>query len=459
VLDRYCVGCHDGRRQYEGGPLPDFIAKDQPGWANFTPSYIALHPYVRRPGPESDYHLQKPLEYHASTSQLVQMLEKGHHNVQLDDEAWDRLITWIDLNVPDHGTWHEHRRGHSPMEARRLEMRTRYAGRPEDPEAIPELPVQQVSYLEPAPPASPPSAGLSCGGWPFDAAEAKRRQQAAGEPELKIDLAEGVALELVLIPAGQFVMGSDGGPADEAPPAVVTIDRPFYMGKFEITNAQYALFDPTHDSAYISVYNKDQNNRGEAANRDRQPVIRITWQEATAFCRWLSERTGQPFTLPTEAQWEFACRAGTVTPMHYGRCDRDFGRLANLADERVNNLTRRDSPRWIPSIDHVNDGSVVSDQVGKYSPNAFGLYDMHGNVAEWTASTYRPYPYNPGDGRDRPGTAGRKTVRGGSWYDRPQRAGSSFRLAYQPWQRVFNVGFRVVSEAGPSVKLTAAERR
>jgi len=461
VLDRNCVGCHDGQRQHDGRPLADFTAKTEPGWRNFTPSYIALHPFVRRPGPESDYHLQQPLEYHASVSQLVQLLEKGHHNVELDAESWDRLVTWIDLNVPDHGTWHEHRRGHSPMEARRLDMRTRFANRPEDPEAIPELPAKQVAYVAPPPLPARPAAAPACADWPFDAAEAQRRQQATGlQPELKIELPQGLSLEMALIPAGQFVMGAtDGaGEADEYPPSVIRVERPFYMGKFEITNAQYALFDPSHDSAYISVLNKDQNVRGVAANHPRQPAIRINWNQAAGFCRWLSQETGGKFDLPTEAQWEYACRAGTATPLYFGDCTTDFSQLANLADQRIHNLCRGDSPRWIPSVESVNDGSVVSDQVGKCAPNAFGLCDMHGNVAEWTRSAYRPYPYNPADGRDNPATAGKKVVRGGSWYDRPHRARSAFRLAYEPWQRVFNVGFRVVMEAGAATKLAAAGR-
>jgi formylglycine-generating enzyme required for sulfatase activity len=458
VLDQYCVGCHDGQRQHEGKPLPDFTAKAQPGWRNFTSSYVALHPFVRRPGPESDYHLQQPLEYHASISELVQILEKGHYNVKLDAEAWDRLITWIDMNVPDHGTWHEHRGGHSPMEARRLEMRTRFANRPEDPEAIPELPVRQIAYVEPAPLPARSTAQPTCSGWPFDAAEAKRRQQAAATPELKVDLGDGLTLEMALIPAGQFVMGSAEGEVDEYPLSAVTIDRPFYMGKFEITNAQFALFHPSHDSGYISVFNKDQGDRGQQANRERQPVVRITWDQAMAFCRWLSQETGGRFNLPTEAQWEYACRAGTVTPMNFGACDSDFTKFANLADQRVNELPRNDSPRWIPSVASLNDGSVVSDQVGKYTPNAFGLYDTHGNAAEWTRTAYQPYPYNSADGRDNPGMAGKKSVRGGSWYDRPHRARSSFRQAYQPWQHVYNVGFRVMMEADDAVKLAAAKR-
>jgi formylglycine-generating enzyme required for sulfatase activity len=338
-------------------------------------------------------------------------------------------------------------------------MRTRFANRPEDPEAIPELPVRQVAYVAPAPLPARSNTPPACSGWPFDAAEAQRRQQAAGQPEWKIDLGGGLTLDMALIPAGQFVIGAADGEMDEYPMSVVTIERPFYMGKFEITNAQFARFDPSHDSGYISVLNKDQGDRGQAANRERQPAIRVTWDQAMSFCRWLSQETGGPFNLPTEAQWEYACRAGTVTPLGFGPCESDFSKFANLADQRVNDLARGDSPRWIPSMASVNDGSVVSNDVGRYTPNAFGLCDMHGNVAEWTRTVYRPYPYNSGDGRDQPGTQGKRTVRGGSWYDRPHRARSSFRQAYPPWQRVFNVGFRVVMEVDAAVKLTSVSRQ
>ena len=144
-------------------------------------------------------------------------------------------------------------------------------------------------------------------------------------------------------------------------------------------------------------------------------------------------------------------------PWPLGVCQR-FSQLANLADQRVNNLTHGDSPRWIPSVESVNDGSIISDQVGKYPPNAFGLCDMHGNVAEWTRTAYRPFPYIPATAATTPATDGKKVVRGGSWYDRPYRARSSFRLAYEPWQRVFNVGFRVVMEADAAAKLAAVGR-
>jgi formylglycine-generating enzyme required for sulfatase activity len=449
VLDQYCVGCHDGRRTPEGAVVSDLRADGSHAEValkkskhRFTPSYVALHPYVRRPGPESDYALQIPMEYHASTSELVQMLEKGHYNVKLDAEAWDRLVTWIDLNVPDHGTWSEYREIAQDFHQRRLTMRTEYANRPEDPEVYPTDPPERPAFVQPEP--LPKKAKRpKMAGWPLDAAV-----QAAGldSPELTLDLDGGVKLQLVLVPAGEFVLGSADGPPDESPPARVKIPRPFWLGKFEVTNAQFALFQPEHDSAYISFFNKDHSSRGEPVNRPAQPVIRVSWHQALGFCHWLSQETGRKFTLPTEAQWEYACRAGTDSPLSYGDCASDFGKLANLADQRLTNLCRRDSPKWIPCIGEVNDGATVTGDVGKYPPNAWGLCDMHGNAAEWTRTAYRPYPFDPRDGRDDPAADGDKSVRGGSFYDRPHRARSVFRQHYPAWQKASTVGFRVAME-------------
>jgi formylglycine-generating enzyme required for sulfatase activity len=466
VLDKYCVSCHDGQARPgggapagRGGPRPDFRAKAkvQDYKGKFTPAYEALHRYVRRPGPESDYHLRPPTEYLADTSELIQMLKKGHHGVALDAEGWDRLYTWIDMNVPCHGTWSEYRAIAANNHERRLVLSKLYGGPEHDPEAYPAMPAVQVTPVAPAREPPPPAQTVRCPGWPFDGAEAQRRQAAAGPVSRAVDLGNGVKLDLALVPAGEFVMGDPAGFNDERPAARVAITRPFWMGKFEIANEQYALFDPRHESGYISVYNKDQSTRGEIAGNPRQPVIRVTWNDAMAFCRWLSEKTGERFTLPTEAQWEYACRAGTATPLFYGACDADFSKFANLADQRVLNLCRRDSPKWIPCVATVSDGSIVDDNVGKYTPNAWGLYDMHGNVCEWTRSAYRPYPYAAGDGRETPAGNEPRAVRGGSWYDRPQRARSAFRLGFEPWRPVYNVGFRVVSETeAPKVVATAA---
>jgi formylglycine-generating enzyme required for sulfatase activity len=253
-------------------------------------------------------------------------------------------------------------------------------------------------------------------------------------------------MDLALIPGGTFIMGDANGCTDEMPLSKVKIEKPFWMGRCEVTNAQFARFDPAHDSAYISYYNKDQASRGLPVNRAAQPVVRVSWQRAMDYCRWLSQKTGEKFTLPSESQWEYACRAGTDTPLYYGNCSTDFGKLANLADAQVLSLCRRDSPKWIPAVASVNDGAVATEEVGHYAANAWGLHDMAGNAAEWTRSVYRPYPYRATDGREDPATEGTKVVRGGSFYDRPERARSGFRLNYQPWQQVYNVGFRVIME-------------
>lgn len=263
-------------------------------------------------------------------------------------------------------------------------------------------------------------------------------------------------LEMVLIPPGEFIIGSTDGPGDEFPPTVVQIPRPFYMARFEITNEQFALFDPSHDSGVISLGKKDLSSRGTPVNQPKQPVVRVTWQQAVAFCEWLSALTGRRFSLPTEAEWEYACRAGSDQQMHWGSCADDFGKLANLADQRVTEICRG-SPRWIPHVLNVNDGATVTAVVGKYAPNAWGLYDMHGNAAEWTLSSYRQYPYNQRDGHEAKKLTEEKVVRGGSFYDRPHRARSAFRLAYPTWQPVFNVGFRVACEATPQVAAAKLE--
>ncbi len=452
VLDTFCVGCHDGAQQFQGKPLPDLRAKKAMGQRYFDQSYLALMPYVRRPGPESDIHLQSPLEWHASTSELIQMLEKGHHRVQLDDEAWDRLYTWIDLNVPDHGTWTETEQhgldaGKLRDIARRKEMNRQVAYLDEDYEFVPHLPAQAIAFVKPPPEEPVPTQEIKADGWPFDAAEAKRRQSTAGlPPELRIDLGSSQPMDLVLVPAGEFIMGDLAGYADERPLTNVRIKRPFYMAKCETTNSQFVLYNSTHDSGFISQFGKDHCSRGFAVNGGPQPVVRVSWEQAMAFCAWLSRKTGRKFTLPTEAPWEYACRAGTVTPLNYGTVDTDFRRFANLADVKLYDLcSHDDGSQWLPAITRVDDGESVTSGVGRYQPNAWGLADMHGNAAEWTLTSYQSYPYAE-DGRDDGSPQGLKVVRGGSFYDRPIRARSAFRLAYPSWQRVFNVGFRVICE-------------
>jgi len=461
VLDKYCVGCHNGKKRDDGKVLPDFTPrpavhpKARSGNYNkgtkFTPSYMALRAYTRPPTIESDMHLLPPYEFHASTARVVQMLDKGHHNVKLDAEGWDRLVTWIDLHAPAHGTWRDivgDRKVDHQRDRRRAMMKL-YAYIDEDPEAIPAK-RPPIKAIMPPPEAKITPTKVVCAGWPFDAATAAKRQAAAGKIKREIDLGGGVKLTLVRVPPGRFVMGSDNGFADERPRKAVEV-KAFWMGQFEVTNAQFAAFDLKHDSRleHGDFLQFSVRERGYPLNTPAQPVVRVSWDRAEAFCQWLSKKTGAKVALPTEAQWEYACRAGTDTPMSYGPLDADFSKQANLADKTYRSmptfgwgLPSGAVPPWRPAIETVNDGVRVSAPVGKFQPNAWGLHDMHGNAAEWTQGVYVPgRPAGPA--KD---TATRRVVRGGSWQNRPKWARSACRMGYYRWQRVVDVGFRVVVE-------------
>ncbi|HAK95058.1 MAG TPA: hypothetical protein DCM87_08675 [Planctomycetes bacterium] len=468
VLDTHCVGCHGGGTPpdlradqgfyvaYEGGNpekkimrgarKEDLLGKFA---AVFEPAYVELRKYVRVGGLESDLHELEPMEFHAGTSELVQMLAKGHHGVALDAEAWDRIVTWIDLNAPCHGTWAETTRIPGDQRARRMELRRFFGGRPEDGEDIPALPPAAAAPIVPALEPAAPAAPVAAAAWPFDAAEAQRRRSAAGAGERTLDLGGGVSMELVRIPAGEFVMGDPAGERDERPCTRVAIAEPFWMGRCEVTNRQYACFDLLHDSRFEhrTSWIFSEEYLGWRLDRPDQPVVRVSWEEAAAFCAWLSGKTGARVTLPTEAQWEYACRAGTATPLTSGAVDADYARCANMGDASLRRLAyegwRPRSPDLVPRDDGVNDGALVTADVRSYLPNAWGLHDMHGNAAEWTASAYLPYPFREDPGAAAAEHGARRVVRGGSWRDRAERCRSSFRLAYPAYQKVYNVGFRV----------------
>ncbi len=477
VLDKYCVGCHNGQQRPDGEALPD-LRRDQGAYVVFKrsnpkvtriagkpkaellktyagvfePSFIALRSFVRVGGLESDLRQQNPCEWHAETSELIQMLQKGHHGVKLDTEAWGRLATWIDLNAPCHGTWGEVA-GTARIRdnyARRRQLQKLYNSIDEDPEAAYEQPAEPVKPIIPPKVLRPAAKEIRCPGWPFTAVQARRRQQQVpGEVEGTLDLGNGVKMTLVALPAGQFVMGDANGCDDELPLTAVRMAKPFQIGKFEVTNEQFARFDPDHDSRFEHAGSMifAEHDRGPQLNAPTQPVVRVSWAQAMAFCDWLSKKTGRKVALPTEAQWEYACRAGADTPLAYGDLDSDFSPWANLADVSVRKLAywgRHDVPDLIPRDTRFDDGMLVTAPVGTYKPNAWGLHDMHGNVWEWTRSTYRAYPWRDNDGRNDPDAAGRRVIRGGSWRDRPKRCRSGFRLSYPPWQKIHNVGFRVV---------------
>jgi len=382
------------------------------------------------------------------------MLSKGHHGVELDAEAWDRLTTWVDLNAPCHGTWQEVV-GLKKMQSdheRRCELRSLYGGPEEDPEAYPAVRNETVIPVKPAVLDSVPSRVPRLAGWPFDATRAGQRQASLGRASRTIPLGDGAGIELVRVPSGQFVMGSADGCADERPLTKVSIEKSFWIGRFEITNEQYSQFDVSHDSRYEhkGSWSFSERHLGWPLNRPKQPVVRVSWADAMDFCKWLSEKTGARVSLPTEAQWEWACRAGTSSPTFYGDLDADFSKYANMADVTIRELAYDTDGRYtmdlVPRDVRFDDGQLVTTDVGSYMPNRWGLHDMHGNVWEWTRTAYQPYPYHEDDGRNAADGAGPRVARGGSWYDLPKRCRSASRLSYPAWQKVYNVGFRVVVE-------------
>ena len=358
MLDKYCVGCHNDQPRPDGRPISDLrggriagpdsrdpalgaVHPDKSGcciwhlWPiNRSVSYEILHRYVRRPGAESDYHLLPPLEYHADTSELVQMLRKGHHGVQLDAEAWDRLVTWIDLNVPYHGNWGEYNIGQPGAHERRREYARLFANLDEDPELLPPLPREPVKPVMPPPAGAAGVAERRGSGLavhrrrsetsPAETRRANPAPAAPDRPSCSSTWATAWRCTWCSSPPGEFLMGDAAGCDDEQPASRVRIERPFWMGQFEVTNEQYALFDPRHDSRYISLYGKDVIVRGLPVNRPKQPVVRVPWtgrdgvlplvvgQDAADGSRCPRRPSGNG---PAAAAARRPCRTATSTPI------------------------------------------------------------------------------------------------------------------------------------------------
>jgi len=489
VVRKYCLSCHGDektaplRAADQGGYNEKDPAK--PSGLRFTmrtpeEAYRMLHPYVRRPGPESEIPVLRPLDYHVSTSPLVQMLRRGHHGVTLEPKDWETFYTWIDLNAPWKGKWgpaafttDRYVVGCTNQVARRRELLNAYAATQDDPEGEYDRHLARVQE-RPVVPVAPKKANRTAAaapvvsGWPVNDLNRASAMQLGEIDELApvttktVVLGEGQSMTFRLVPAGRFVMGRADGAEDERPCAAVTIAQPFWIGETEVRNDQYAVFDPEHDSGWQDQFGKDHCAPGWVGCHRRQPVVRVTWNEARAFCAWFTQKTGLKADLPTEAQWEWAARAGTGTLFPWGGLDDDFSPYANLADKDVRNMSlgwegkagamRRRRPYKIAQNFPLHDERWKDDwfclnYVARALPNVWGLYDMHGNAAEWTRSDYAPYPYVEDDGRNVGRAGTRKTVRGGSFASRPREATSSFRVGYETWQKVFDVGFRIVLPA------------
>lgn len=287
-----------------------------------------------------------------------------------------------------------------------------------------------VGQAPPEPSSKPPPVAAA----PADVPSAQQRQsQYAAAVELPIIVANSMGMKLSLIPPGEFLMGASDSETDastaERPSHRVRITRPFYLGVHEVTQAEYETV-MGHNPSHFSP-----SGEGAAAvsglDPARLPVEQVSWDEAVEFCRRLSEieaeqQAGRRYRLPTEAEWEYACRAGSTTPYHFGvQMDR---RQASF-------------------------GGSSPTTVGSYLANGFGLYDVHGNIREWCADGYGPYRADlPPDDPQGPGEAADRVFRGGAYDQDATLCRSSSREGGPPSKRDRGTGFRVaaVLSGGPA---------
>jgi len=251
-------------------------------------------------------------------------------------------------------------------------------------------------------------------------------------------------LDLVYIPPGSFTMGSPedelGRYSDEGPQHPVTIAKPFFMGKYPVTQAQWRAV------AALPQVNRELKPDPSNFQGDNRPVEQVSWHDAVEFCQRLATATGRPYRLPTEAEWEYACRAGTTTPFHFGESI-----TTDLANYRGQDWEYEG--KTYPGA--YGDGPYgefreETTAVGQFEiANAFGLYDLHGNVLEWCQDWWHDsYEGAPEDGSawltPVEGEEERRVLRGGSWYYDPEGCRSAVRGRLAPGVLSDFVGFRVV---------------
>jgi formylglycine-generating enzyme required for sulfatase activity len=241
------------------------------------------------------------------------------------------------------------------------------------------------------------------------------RRAGIAQDEIALDLGGGVTMKCALIPAGKFTMGSPADEpnrvANEGPQHEVTISRPFCMGVFDVTQEQFQAVMGENPSRF----------QGPA-----RPVDGVSWEQATEFCKRVSQKTGQAVKLPTEAQWEYACRAGSRTRYFFGDDEKQLPDYANYA--------RTFEAGTLP--------------VGSKKANAWGLFDMHGNVWEWCSDWFaNSYPAAPQVDPAGPASGERRVLRGGGWECSYRYCRSAIRYWGAPTRESIIVGFRVIVES------------
>ncbi|HEX7899703.1 MAG TPA: bifunctional serine/threonine-protein kinase/formylglycine-generating enzyme family protein [Planctomycetota bacterium] len=268
--------------------------------------------------------------------------------------------------------------------------------------------------------------------------------EVAADNTLKLDLGGGVSMQFIEVKPGSYLRGSDQPPGkepwevDARPPHPVKISRSFHLGKTEVTRRQFAAF--VQDKGYrteAEVLGSAWGRRPDGSWEDipgntwrspagfepseDDPVVCVTWIDATRFCAWLSEKTKREARLPYEAEWEYACRAETRGPWASGDTEASLGEYA-----------------WT-----LHNASSRTQRVGGKKPNAWGFHDMHGNVWEWCYDWSALYPRGEVVDPRGPNEGERRVMRGGAWYLEPVLCRSSTRALFGPSNRYTSVGFRV----------------
>lgn len=278
------------------------------------------------------------------------------------------------------------------------------------------------------------------------------------------ELTNSLGMELRLVPAGTFIMGAakevPGDPADQVPVHRVNLSKPIYIGCHEVTVGQFRAFvEATQRPIAPGVGFNNATGLPERDGRgtwedpgwlqtEHHPVVNVSWEDAHAFCQWMSEKEGRTYRLPTEAEWEYACRAGTTTVYFTGDDPESLQSYANIADGSYRRMLETfNEEGYYDFTQSWNDGFPFTAPVGQCKPNPFGLYDMHGNVQEWCADWYSADYYRHSPLVDPPGPPSGETrvKRGGDWLDYVNTCRSSFRRSeVAPNQRHYMIGFRVV---------------
>ncbi len=304
----------------------------------------------------------------------------------------------------------------------------------------------------------------------------------AAEPKADIkQITNSIGMKLTLVPSGEFMMGSKESAEETAaffnkyygkdflqaaffksehPQHRVRITKPVYLGTYHVTRGQFRTF--VKDTGFRTDaengtktpgaggwnsrtqkfgYNEKFSWRNAGFEQtDEHPVVNVSWNDAVAFCNWLSKKESKTYRLPTEAEFEYACRAGTATRYYSGDDPETLATVGNVGDAMFHSKF----PRWTGGI-KASDGYVFTAPVGSFKSNVFGLYGMHGNVWQWCEDWYDDDYYRkaPADDPKGPDTGKGRVLRGGSWFFGPENTRSANRMTYVHDDRYSDVGFRV----------------